>query len=116
MAFFKRSSLATAKLVEQCENTPSLSKKKLLQDVPTRWNSTVTMLCSMSCLKEQVLAVLGVMQRTELAPNEDEWNIIETAINLLLPFLHVTEELSSQNYPSISKVVSLHFYQKLKIT
>lgn len=86
-----------------------------MQDVVTRWNSTVTMLCSISILKEQVLTVLGVMQRTELAPNEEEWEIMDTTINLLVPFLHVTEELSSQHYPSISKVTLMNNFTKITI-
>ena len=65
----------------------------------------VTMLCSMMTLKDPVLAVLDLMQRNDLAIGEQDWETIAAAVGLLVPFLQVTEELSSQQYPSISKVI-----------
>ena len=105
VTFFKQSTTASSKLLEQCASVKSHSKKTLVQDVPTRWNSTVLMLDSLSILKDQVLAVLGVMQQSRLALNEKEWSVITSLISLLRPFLEVTQELCAQNYPSISKVL-----------
>ena len=105
VTFFRKSSVATSKLNEECAKIPELGKSRLAQDVETRWNSTVTMLCSMMTLKDPVLAVLDLMQRNDLAIGEQNWETIAAAVGLLVPFLQVTEELSSQEYPSISKVI-----------
>ena len=59
----------------------------------------------MMTLKDPVLAVLDLMQRNDLAIGEQDWETIAAAVGLLVPFLQVTEELSSQEYPSISKVI-----------
>lgn len=87
VTYFRQSSLATSKLSEQCAGVESHRKTVLQQDVPTRWNSTVIMIITLLQLKDQVLAVLGVMQQSKLAPNESEWDALHSLILLLNLFL-----------------------------
>lgn len=62
------------------------------------------MLVSVLDLKEQVLAALGVLHKQELAIGEANLAILQESVRILIPFLQMTEEMSSQKCPSLSKV------------
>ena len=75
----------------------------LIQDVVTRWNSTLDMA---SWLCEQQAAIAAVLHgkrdlhHLELSPQE--WHILEDLIKLLEPFRNATKVLSGQKYPTLS--------------
>lgn len=70
---FKQSNLATSKLNFYCAN---ITKKKLKQEVPTRWNSTLLMMMSLLELKEQVSDTVRILKREELDLTNSEWDIM----------------------------------------
>lgn len=99
-------------------------KCKLQQEVPTRWNATLIMIRSLlgtlaiihlltsynalynlSELKEAVTETLKVMDRHDLLLSDWEWETLAGAALLLKPFDILTQDLSSQHYPSLSKVL-----------
>ena len=75
----------------------------LVQDVVTRWNSTLNMI---SRLREQQAAIAGVLHGKrdlhylELSPHE--WHTLEDLVKLLEPFKNATEIMSGQKYPTLS--------------
>lgn len=103
---FKKSSHALNKLHET-QRQMSLPELKLIQDVPTRWNSTYEMLRRLLANKDPVLATLALLQFEEVAVSNYEWKIIEHAINILDIFDEVTKELSAEKCVTISKAMIL---------
>jgi len=69
------------------------------------------MLSSILALRGQVMAALGMLERSNLAPDQDEWVLLGELLRLLVPFEHVTTELCGQYYTTISKVSVLIIVQ-----
>lgn len=63
------------------------------------------MLDSLLTLKDPVTDTLKAMDRLDLLLTDNEWETIAGALEILRPFDSVTRDLSSQYYPSISKVI-----------
>nr|CAH0112333.1 unnamed protein product [Daphnia galeata] len=72
-----------------------LARCRSLQEVPTRWNSTVG---------DPIAAVLASLKRTDLLL-EEAIQLIKGAVTILEPFEEATKDLSSQSYASLSKVI-----------
>ena len=75
----------------------------LIQDVVTRWNSTLDMasrLCEQQAAIAAVLHGKRDLHHLELSPQE--WHDLEDLIKLLEPFKNATEVLSGQKYPTLS--------------
>ena len=104
VSLFHRSSKATGVLQLQCNLLFTEScNSRLVQDIPTRWNSTLLMISSLIQLKEQVMGALGALMMPNLALSELEWCDLT---GIIRPFEQVTSDLSSQFHPSVSKVSS----------
>jgi hypothetical protein len=110
VGFFHRSSRAASVLKQQCEVDRRITRT-LIQGVETRWNSSIYMLSSILALRGQVMAALGMLERSNLAPDQDEWVLLGELLRLLVPFEHVTTELCGQYYTTISKVSVLIIVQ-----
>ncbi|KAK4017286.1 hypothetical protein OUZ56_032233 [Daphnia magna] len=63
------------------------------------------MIRSLLELKEAVTETLKVMDRQDLLLSDWEWETLAGAAILLKPFDILTQDLSSQYYPSLSKVL-----------
>ena len=96
----KKSTTGTSKL----KQLSASSSKKLKPDVKTRWNSTLIMLRSFLDLKEAVDDALTIL-KPDLKLNIIEWEEVGELTFLLTPFEEITTNLSSQHYPSISKLI-----------
>ena len=80
-----------------------LPPHRLIQDVATRWNSTLDMasrLCEQQAAIAAVLHGKRNLHHLELSPQE--WHNLEDLIKLLEPFKNATEVLSGQKYPTLS--------------
>ena len=107
---FKHSSLAIGHL-HSIQNQLSLAKHKLIQDEPTRWDSSYYML---ERLVEQRRA-LSLYDADHGLPEQlsaNEWQQAEKIVNLLEPVQRVTKELSAKE-ASISQVIP--FLETLQI-
>ncbi len=78
---------------------------KLQQENNTRWNSQFTMIDSILDLQNEVNAALVLMKRPDLVLSEEDLKILAGARDILKPFNDITRDLSSQFYPSLSKVI-----------
>jgi hypothetical protein len=98
---FKHSSAATARLKE-IQNELSLPQHQLIQDVSTRWSSTLLCLerlleqrraCTIYCAEYNAQTTGST--RKIITPSPQQWLIIENVIQLLKPFEQLTLEMSS---------------------
>ncbi|GBP71383.1 Zinc finger BED domain-containing protein 4 [Eumeta japonica] len=68
---------------------------KVLQDSPTRWNSSYHMLERLDCIKDS-LSLYALNNKIEQF-NADDWTLIQDLVKVLKPLDDVTKTLSSQN-------------------
>lgn len=105
VAFFKRSNLAKEKLdsfQKQNEKTP----KKLIQSVPTRWNSIFYMLSRFLELKEEIRATLAVLGQEHIQQlTNNEFDLIDGLIKILAPLESATKTMSGEKYVTLSSVI-----------
>nr|XP_004207508.1 zinc finger BED domain-containing protein 4-like [Hydra vulgaris] len=91
---FNHSSLACNNF-KQIQLQQNLDPLCLVQDVPTRWNSTYLMLDRLNKLKIPVQLYLA--ESSDLMPFSTlEWTLILNIIKLLKPFFQLTQEMSSE--------------------
>jgi len=100
--YFKRSSSALLKL-ESVQKQTGVEHLKLIQECKTRWNSAYHMMSRILKIKESVLSTLAIMNNDLNCINNQEWELIDSACNLLGIFNNVTEEMSADQNVTISK-------------
>ncbi|KZS05323.1 Uncharacterized protein APZ42_031519 [Daphnia magna] len=65
------------------------------------------MLKSMLDLKLPICATIGELQRMDLSFTAEQWDLMEGIVKVLSPCEQVSRALSSQRYPSLSKLFPL---------
>lgn len=98
-SFFKRSNLAKEKL-DTYQKQNNKEPKKIIQSVPTRWNSIYYMLVRFLDLKEEIRASLAV-----LGPENIEFETISQLIKILAPLESATKTMSGEKYVTLSSVI-----------
>lgn len=63
------------------------------------------MMQSLLTIKDAVTGALKAMDKSILLLTENEWKMLTAVAEILKPFHDITTELSSQYYPSLSKVI-----------
>ncbi|KAL0178787.1 hypothetical protein M9458_027681, partial [Cirrhinus mrigala] len=106
-----------ANAVELQAQQVSLGKKQepLIQDVPTRWNSTLEMVKCLSSNKEAVIAALDNQEHKLVLPTAAEWDKLQRLETLLEPCRYVTELLGGEAYVSCSVVLPSLCHLRLKM-
>ena len=114
VCYFRHSNQATEELLRR-EAQLDLGCLKLVQDVPTCWNSAYLMMERLLTVRQAVTAVLSVAKKKEhrdLMPSNSDWDVIEELIKVLKPFQVATTVFSGQKYVTVSLVfpviTSLH--------
>nr|XP_054590355.1 zinc finger BED domain-containing protein 4-like [Nothobranchius furzeri] len=106
VTYFRSSTMAKEKLT-QMQQQLGTPLHKLINEVPTRWNSTYHMLERLTEQKEAVWVSLASL-KTDLTPlTPEEFEIIEEMLRVLAPFYQATRELSEEKRVSGSKVIPL---------
>ncbi|CAF1359176.1 unnamed protein product [Adineta steineri] len=93
-------------------------KRRLSNDVKTRWNSSYKMLSTISMYRDLISDMfknkgnidLTNKQRKKLASIElttDQWDLIKLLVTLLQPFYSATKVLSNNTYPTIGSALYL---------
>ncbi|KAI7800885.1 putative zinc finger BED domain-containing protein 1-like, partial [Triplophysa rosa] len=106
VTYFRSSTIAKEKLnqMQQDMRRPAL---KLINEVETRWNSTIRMLQRLYGERQAVGASLASL-RTDTSPlYPQEYEVIEEVLRVLSPFQQATVELSEEKRVSGSKVIQL---------
>ena len=111
---FNKSTKETYRLREK-QKMLQLEEHKLIQDCPTRWGSTLSMLQRVSEQQAAIAAVLIEGKAQHLMPEGEEWSIIDNLIKILDPFQKITEVMSKEKFPTISSVRPL-LYKLLEKT
>lgn len=106
ITYFKQSTKAVYKLRE-VQNQMRLQDLKLKKDVPTRWNSAVIMMERLLKVKSPLSAALSFFQAAPNNLDASEWAAIDDCVGVLKLFLSMTEELSGEKYPTVSRITPL---------
>lgn len=107
VTLFKQSAKAMSYLKNLAKNDPTIKIETLKQDVPTRWNSTLIMIRSILAFGETLNEALRLAQRPDLEIGQYDQVMLEELLSVLQYFEEATVELSSQLYPSLSKVIPI---------
>lgn len=92
---FGHSSLACDKL-KKIQEEHGFSVKKVIQDVPTRWNSTFYMLERLQELKRSIIIYCAEQENLGFnSLTSNQWELLNSAVRLLRPFEEVTKTVSS---------------------
>ncbi|XP_073728840.1 E3 SUMO-protein ligase ZBED1-like [Misgurnus anguillicaudatus] len=104
VGFFRSSCTAKEKL-DNLQKDLKMPQLRLLQEVETRWNSTYLMLERFFNLREPLSAAMSNMDLPMFFPQD--WAAMADAIEVLRPFLEVTEEMSAESNVTSSKLIVL---------
>lgn len=91
------------KFVKATEKLISLSGHKLVNDVPTRWNSTFIMISRLLEVCTELSKVLQQLSWNNL--QNSGWKQLENLHSLLKPFAKYTALTSGEDYTTISTVI-----------
>lgn len=103
---FKHSVSATNKLKEVQEqlNMPVL---KVMQDVPTRWNSCYLMLQRLFEIKDALsVTVTNLSAKIEFL-RSDDWKLLKDCLVILKPAYDLTNIFSAEKYVTMSLIIPL---------
>lgn len=106
VTYFKHSISASYKLREM-QKQMGMQELKLKQDIQTRWNSAIIMLERLLEIKLPMSAVLSSLVNAPKNLEASEWELVRDFIQILKPFLSVTEDLSAEKYPTMSRITPL---------
>ncbi|XP_036336147.1 zinc finger BED domain-containing protein 1-like [Rhagoletis pomonella] len=111
---FRKSSYAKSQL-NVTTSRMQLPISKLINDVPTRWNSTYEMLKRIMLIKEAVIATVAVVKSSALVRDEglcnidllsnEEWLVVEETIKIMEIFDIITKAISGEKYVSVSTII-----------
>ncbi|XP_005113571.2 zinc finger BED domain-containing protein 1-like, partial [Aplysia californica] len=104
VSFFHHSVKATEKLLSFQQNL-GRQQRKLIQDVDTRWNSTLHMLRRYEEEHTAVTGALCALSKTTMSLTDAEVDRIRAAIEVLTPFELATKEASTEKHTSLSKML-----------
>ncbi|XP_047112060.1 zinc finger BED domain-containing protein 4-like [Schistocerca piceifrons] len=101
------SNSATERLLTCQQKSGKVNIKKLIQDLSTRWNSTLFMLERIVELSEAVKITVALCKRPTELPSQsnDEWEICSELCSNLKPFEQVSRQLSAEEYQTGSLII-----------
>lgn len=103
---FKTSNLAADKLRE-LQTLMNLPLLKVIQDVSTRWNSSLIMIERLLEIQEPLSAAMSCLPKSPEPLDASEWEVLSDCAKVLQPLLAMTEEMSGEKYPTLSMVIPL---------
>ncbi|KAJ2954342.1 hypothetical protein O0L34_g2603 [Tuta absoluta] len=107
VAHYKRSVKATEKLITYQKQNGISGPKKVLQDVSTRWNSTLKMMQRFVLLEDAIKSTMALTEHRLQALSHEEWRLCREMCIVLKPFEQITEDMSGEKYVSGSQILIL---------
>lgn len=111
VAHFKKSTNSNSLLLTTQRQFGINIPKKLIQSVPTRWNSTFYMIERFVELEEVLKATIPRCRLSSSSTlpqiDTDEWTILKEMCKILHPFEDATKSVSGEKYASASLVIVL---------
>ncbi|XP_060768344.1 zinc finger BED domain-containing protein 4-like [Neoarius graeffei] len=108
---FKHSPLAYSKL-HVIQEELGQPKKRLQQDVPTRWNSTFYMLQSL-LEQKRALSLYATEHELPTIFTTHQWELIENVLSILQPFEELTKTISSSSATASSVIPEITALKRL---
>ncbi|KAB5526077.1 hypothetical protein PHYPO_G00147550 [Pangasianodon hypophthalmus] len=108
---FKHSLLAYSRL-QSIQKQLGQPIKRLQQDVPTRWKSTVYMLQSL-LEQKRALCAYGADYDLPSMFTGSQWKLVENMISLLVPFEELTQQISSSTASAADVIPSIRALTRL---
>lgn len=105
VAHYKRSNIAMEKLLRYQIQTGVAQPKRLLQAVPTRWNSVFFMLERFLELQDALRSTAGLLDRYVPMLSVEEWKICKDLCTILKPLQEVTQQMSGEEYVTGSLII-----------
>jgi len=102
----RKSTSAIKKLNYQISNGAK-EPKKLLQDVSTRWNSTLYMIERMVELESSIRGTLGLLDNAPEGLSVEEWKVTRELCIVLRHFEEATRAVSGDKYMKASSIIIL---------
>ena len=110
---FKHSALATDSLMKKQKTLGFTKMLRVVQEVPTRWNSTFYMLQRLVLLKQPIRLYLedtmSEVDRRSYDLTDSQWANAKSILNLLEAIDQVTTTLSGEKYSTLSWCLPLLF-------
>lgn len=103
---FKHSVTACEKL-KTMQLQMKLPELKVIQDVSTRWNSTLHMIERLLLLREPLSAVVSSLPTGPPFLSATEWEMLSDWVPVLKPVEKMTIEMSGEQYPTMSMIIPL---------
>jgi hypothetical protein len=117
---FRFSEQLTRKLKEKQKELKVEDRIKLIQDVPTRWNSTLDMFLSIVANEGPLKAMNLDPENTTIhayVPTTHEFELIKEFCKLLKPLKDLTKLLSGKNYLTINHLYpAVHNFMRYEYT
>lgn len=95
---FNKSTISSEKLLNYQLQNNSSHPKKLMQSVPTRWNSVYYMFKRFVELKDCIRATIAIIDTDLPVITPEEWDTCSQLSEILEPFEEVTRAISGENY------------------
>ena len=115
VTYFHKSTRASCVLGEK-QQALGLPSHVLIQEVETRWNSTLDMIERVLEQQSAVCATLIDQKRLDLMPQDSEFKVLEEIAKVIKPFRRITSQASGEEYITVSALKPLFHYlvNKLK--
>jgi hypothetical protein len=105
---FRKSYIANEKLlIFQRQNGLNETPLKLMNDIPTRWNSTFYMLERFTKLETAVKSSIALIDKDLPILNSFEWRLARELCSILKPFENVTKTISGELYCTAILVIPI---------
>jgi hypothetical protein len=91
---FSHSVLAKEKLEKIQSTVPNLPIHRIVQDVPTRWNSTFYM--AQRLVEQKKALILYAAENDLQLPTNNQWLLLERVVSLLSPIERTTRDVSAE--------------------
>ena len=109
VSYFHKSTRASYVLGEK-QQALGLPSHALIQEVETRWNSTLDMIERVLEQQSAICATLIDQKRLDLMPQDSEFKILEEITKVIKPFRSITSQTSGEEYVTVSALKPLFHY------